>query len=88
MLSDMGGNWSDNKYKLDYNLYYNAAGAPVTFKDWTLDEWQARGQDVNSIVADPLFANPENGDFSLKSESPAFDLGFKQIDLSVVGPRG
>ena len=83
----LGSNWSDDKYKLDYNLYYHTSGAPVVFKDWTLDEWREKGQDVHSIVADPLFADPAHGDFSLKQESPAFELGFKQIDVSGVGPR-
>jgi hypothetical protein len=53
-----------------------------TFKDW-----QDLGFDTHSIVADPLFVDPENDDFSLKPESPAFDLGFKPIDLSRVGLR-
>ena len=37
--------------------------------------------------ADPLFVNPEQGDFTLRSESPALALGFQPIDLSQVGPR-
>ncbi|MCE5248891.1 right-handed parallel beta-helix repeat-containing protein [bacterium] len=83
----LGGNWSDNQYKLDYNLYYNTSGEPVMFKDWTFEQWQKRGQDVHSMIADPLFADPENGNFTLSSDSPAFKLGFKAIDMNTVGPR-
>ena len=35
--------------------------------------------DRNSIVADPLFVDPENGNFDLAPGSPAFDLGFQPI---------
>lgn len=83
----LGSNWSDDKYKLDYNLYWNTRGEPVMFKKWTFDEWQKRGQDVHSLIADPLFTDPGNGDFSLKPESPALKLGFKPIDISAVGPQ-
>ena len=43
--------------------------------------------DAESVVADPLFVDPENGDFTLKPESPALKLGFRPIDVSIVGPR-
>ena len=36
-------------------------------------------------VADPLFEDPENGNFTLKPESPALKLGFKPIDTSKIG---
>ena len=35
--------------------------------------------DAHSIIADPLFNSPETGDFSLKPNSPATDLGFVPI---------
>jgi hypothetical protein len=34
-----------------------------------------------------LFVDPENGDFTLKPDSPALKLGFEPIDVSKVGPR-
>ncbi len=65
------------------NLYFNTADP----------EWGARyltsgrGQDParKSIIADPLFADPENGDFRLRPGSPALKLGFEPIDRSVIG---
>ncbi|MFC1606955.1 right-handed parallel beta-helix repeat-containing protein [Candidatus Latescibacterota bacterium] len=74
-------------YVCDYNLYFNPESDDIRFADWTLGEWQARGQDTHSMIADPLFADPENGDFALKQDSPALKLGFKPIDMSTVGPR-
>lgn len=81
----LGSNWSGNNYNLDYNLYWNAAGQPVRFGADTFDKWQARGKDVHGMVADPLFVNPEKGDFRLKAGSPALKLGFQPIDASKIG---
>lgn len=83
-----GGSEPGKAMTLDYNLYWNASGAPVTFAGLSLAEWQAKGHDVHSRVADPRFENPEEGDFRLKPDSPALSLGFRPIDLSRVGPQG
>jgi hypothetical protein len=81
----LGSNWSGDNFKLDYNIYWRE-GKPVTFPGGlTLEQWQAKGQDKNSIVADPLFVNPAQGDFRLRPQSPAFKLGIKEIDVSKAG---
>ena len=49
--------------------------------------WQGKGYDTKSVVADPLFVNPEAHDFRLKPNSPALALGIRSIDMSTVGPR-
>ena len=71
----------------DYNLYYDTSGRPVTFLKYSLAEWQAKGLDRHSLVADPRFVDPERGDFALRPDSPALALGFRPIDVSHVGPR-
>jgi parallel beta-helix repeat protein len=81
------GNWTDDKYKLDYNVYWNAAGKPVDFAGKPLADWQKAGQDAHSVIADPQFADPEKGDFALRPASPALKVGFKPIDLGGVGVR-
>jgi hypothetical protein len=85
----LGSNWKDDRYRLDYNLYWNPTISPdsVRFAAWIPAEWKARGQDTHSLIADPLFVNPEKGDFTLRPGSPAFRLGFTSIDLRGVGPR-
>jgi parallel beta-helix repeat protein len=83
----LAGLWGDGEYLFDYNLYFQAAGSPVMFLGWTFAQWQAQGQDVHSLIADPLFTDPANGDFSLAAGSPAYNLGFQPIDVSTVGPR-
>jgi parallel beta-helix repeat protein len=74
----------------DWNLYFNPnmKRKDVRFgPDLAWEEWQARGEDVHSVWADPKFANPAAYDFTLPPDSPAFKLGFRPIDLSAVGPR-
>ena len=46
-------------------------------------EWQARGKDVYSLYADPLFVDPEHNDFRLRPESPAWALGFQPIETPI-----
>lgn len=83
----LGLKWG-NKFKLDSNIYWRTDGKPVTFKDMPYDEWRKKGQDINSIIADPLFKDPEKGDFTLSDRSPAFKLGFTPIDLCSAGRTG
>ena len=88
-VRSLGSNWKDDKYRLDYNLFWNPklAADSVRFADWTFAEWKARGQDTHSLIADPLFADPEKGNFTLRPGSPALKLGFKPFDVRSVGPR-
>ena len=79
--------------EIDYNLFFNDMGsffASITPRGksrthLTLDQWQDLGFDKHSVFADPEFVAPERGDYRLKPDSPALQLGFKSIDLSLVG---
>ncbi|MCW3095980.1 MAG: putative pectin lyase [Chthonomonadaceae bacterium] len=81
----LGSNWTGAGFALDNNLYWNAAGQPLDFAGATLAQWQGKGQDVHSQVADPQFIAPEKGDFHLKPGSPALALGFQPFDMSHAG---
>jgi hypothetical protein len=84
------GAWTDNQFHFDDNLYFHAGGggsSDIKFGNLSLAEWRKRGQDTHSLVADPLFVDPQNGNFALRSGSPAVTIGFKAIDLGTVGPR-
>lgn len=83
----LGGNWGNGQYDMDHNLYWNASGQPVMFGGWTFDDWKAMGHDQNSVIADPGFAAPRQGDFALPPDSPAFEVGFQPISLRDVGPK-
>lgn len=69
------------------NLYYRVDQQPIRFLNASAQKWQKRGQDVESVFADPRFVDPEHGDFNLQEDSPAFKLGFQPIDMSAIGPR-
>jgi parallel beta-helix repeat protein len=90
----LGGNWGGDRFVVGSNIYFDARpqARPETlrFAGASLDQWRQRGHDTNSLVADPRFLDPRQFDFRLSTNSPAFQLGFKAIDLSRVGvrPRG
>ena len=76
----------------DYNVIFHAGGKELVNRGVpeisSFKKWQERGFDTHSVVADPLFVDPANDDYSLKPDSPAFKLGFKPIDVSKVGLKG
>ena len=75
----------------DYNIIYHS-GLPLLVpitkasakQQWI--EWQNKGLDQHSLIADPLFSNIARGDFTLSSASPALKMGFKPIPFDKIGP--
>jgi hypothetical protein len=53
----------------------------------SLEETRAAGNERNSLVADPLFQDPDNGDFSVPAHSPVHRLGIRLPDPQKAGPR-
>jgi hypothetical protein len=78
----LSGNWDGDGFRWEKNLFWNPAGTKGL-----PEAWKEKGLDKDSVVADPLFVDPDKGDFTLKPDSPALKLGFKPIDVSKVGPR-
>lgn len=87
----LGSTWKNDHFVLDRNVYWDTRSAShpgeMKFAGGTLEQWRARGHDRNSIIADPLLVAPQQEDFRLQPDSPAFRLGFRNIDLKQVGPR-
>lgn len=83
----LSGNLSDFHFGFDRNLYWQTKGEAIQPAGLTWEEWQAKGMDRGSRIADPLFEDPEHDNFTLKPGSPALELGFKPFDLKDVGPR-
>ena len=83
----LGSNWGDNHFKLEKNVYWNAAGQPVRFPGGlTFEQWQTqRNQDAGSLIADPKFVDPGKYDFRLRDDSPARKLGIQSLDVSQAG---
>ncbi len=69
---------------IDNNLYYNPINETRTFRLTTngstsgylnFSDWQALGFDANSLVENPLFEDPSNGDFR---QLPISDFSFTE----------
>ncbi len=83
----LGSNWSDDRFEMDNNIYWNLSGETPRFSGRTWEEWRAAGHDRHSLLADPLFVNASQYNFQLSPNSPASKIGFQPIDLHGVGPR-
>jgi hypothetical protein len=84
----LGSNWEGEgteNYVLDNNLYWNPLLEEPSFAGMTFEEWREKGQDESSLWADPGFADPQGGDFSLPPDSPAFDVGFQEFSVADAG---
>jgi len=69
----------------DHNIYFCKEDPSIGEK--TLAELQQDGVDTGSLAIDPLFVDPENGDFRFKPNSPALKMGIVEIDVSEIGLR-
>ncbi|MCX7824271.1 MAG: hypothetical protein N2689_01775, partial [Verrucomicrobiae bacterium] len=65
---------SDSNVIFESNLYWEESGEPIKFNDLSFEEWQKRGKDTKSLIADPKFVNPAKLDFRLAPDSPARHL--------------
>ncbi|MBT3272674.1 MAG: right-handed parallel beta-helix repeat-containing protein, partial [Spirochaetales bacterium] len=54
-------------------------------RDIELEEWQAMGFDISSVCADPLFVDPEQGNYHVRADSPALRVGFKNFSIGTWG---
>jgi len=84
----LSGRWKQIKIKMRNNCYWNVSGKEIKPAGMTFKEWQERGHDTDSIIADPMFVDAENFDFRLKPNSPALKIGFKPFDYSKAGVYG
>ncbi|WP_319501861.1 PDZ domain-containing protein [uncultured Draconibacterium sp.] len=62
--------------EMDYNLFPD---------EESLMKAQVYNIDANSSFGDPMFVNPEKLDFSVKENSPALKLGFKNFSMDEFG---
>ncbi len=68
--------------EMDYNLFerpLQASATPATA------EQKITGRDQHSLEADPLFVDPATGDYRVKWNSPALELGFKNFPMNQFG---
>ena len=73
------------------NLLYDISGNTPAFitigkVKYSLEDAQKiLGIDDNSFIANPKFADYDNYDFTLSPDSPAYEIGFKPIDIKKIG---
>ena len=84
----LSGRWEQIRHASGNNCYWDASGRPVEFLGNSLEAWQEKGREQGSIVADPRFADPQQGDFRLAADSPALKLGFQPFDFGKAGVYG
>ena len=80
---------SETKWSTHYdnNLYWNI-NYPEDFlvtEDKDMKEWKQKGYDLHSVVANPNFVDPLNGNYQVKENSPALKLGFKNFPMDEFG---
>jgi len=84
----LSGRWKEINIKMDKNCYWNTSGEEIKPAGMSFEQWQELGRDKNSIIADPMFADPDRHDFHLDPNSPAIKLGFKPFDYTQAGVYG
>ncbi len=83
--ADNGGNPKPKleETEMDSNLYYHPTDSH--WMDEHLAEMRAVGNEHASLVGDPLFKDPANGDFGFKEDSPALKIGIEPLDTTKMG---
>ena len=74
------GGRTDLRSMWDHNVFWRTDGEELAFYEHTFEEWQSKGMDAHSLVADPQFVDAARHDFRLKPDSPALKLGIHSID--------
>jgi hypothetical protein len=84
----LSSNWHKFNLLSDYNCYWDTRSKDIRFADKSFAEWQKSGKDVHSVIADPMFVNPEEFDFHFKNLSVARKIRFIPFDYSRAGVYG
>ena len=90
--------WYKNSKDVVTNNVWMAAYQPAGMKHWNgiIDNnmfvsenerkaFAEHGCDTNSVVGDPMFVNPAEGDYSIGKESPFLKNGFKNFPMDEFG---
>lgn len=75
---------TDEHVEVHHNMYWNTADK-VTFNGLSFEDWKKTGHGEDDVIADPLFIDPDNGDFHFKPGSPYEKIGFKPFDYTKAG---
>lgn len=92
LYSFANGNHTRFKYS-DYNLFYNSKNPEFcgisglgSYGIYDLNTWKSlSGHDLFTKIAEPMIVDVSKGDYRLTYNSPAYTLGYKDIDFKNVG---
>lgn len=74
--------------QFNHNLYFVTSGELPKFAGVSFEIWQQKGKDLNSVIANPLFVDPESGIFELAKDSPAYSVGFEAFAVPNLAGEG
>lgn len=91
----------DRSFLSDTNLLWDVSGRPIQHRDSRWDEeagkyvyhdiphaaFLATNRDLNSVIADPGFADAAERDFRMPADSPAGKIGFLSFEAGRKGAR-
>lgn len=83
----LGGAFKNGQYLFEKNLYFAPQPDRATWAGLDWKAWQARGQDRDSVVADPLLIDSTHPERGLRPNSPAEKIGFRMPDVRTIGPQ-
>ncbi|MCG2661674.1 MAG: right-handed parallel beta-helix repeat-containing protein, partial [Kiritimatiellae bacterium] len=86
LLHVYSGNQADFNLSFDDNIYWNPKNKKLQLAKLSFEEWKEKGMDRHSIVASPLFINPEKYNFSFKRNSTIKKTGFVPFGKSLLDP--
>jgi len=84
----LGGPWVQVQMEMDRNCYFQSQKQPFDFAGHTFPEWQAAGRDLNAVIANPEFKNPDQLDFRMQPDAALKSIGFTPFDYTRAGVYG
>jgi len=82
------GAWETVNAIVDDNAYWNLSNSTYDFNGMDFEHWKKLGFDTNSFLENPRFKNPQNFDFSFKSDKSIKKIDFIPFDYSQAGVYG
>lgn len=75
---------NNGSFVINNNLYYSVGTfARINYANYTFDQWRSNwSHDINGAVANPLFTNITNRDYTLQVGSPGRSMGYDVLNLS------
>lgn len=81
-------NWQNVNMKADSNCYWNTEVKDFPFGKFSFAAWKESGKDRHSVIADPGFVNPADGNFEIRNKKVLPRIGFKVFNYSKAGVYG